>query len=290
MIKKGTKLKQFCPKGHDTFVNGRTTQGRCRICQNADNIKRYVPHPRSNRFCKYGHDTFITGRNKNHGCIQCIFEKTRVDPSKDSRKTQFCPKGHDKDVVGRTKVGACQQCAKECMHSPKHKKALKLWKADPNNQDKIKQHRRTYYAKHKRQLLKRQHKYTVTHRKQTNRRHRMRRKNDPKFKLLVYLRTRLNRAIKINQKKGSAIKDLGCSIEFLKQYIESKFYGKMTWKNWGEVWELDHIKALFKFDLMDRKQFLKAVNYKNLQPLTIKAHRIKTNREMLEWQKLNNKK
>jgi len=46
--------------------------------------------------------------------------------------------------------------------------------------------------------------------------------------------------------------------------------------NWGEVWELDHIKELHTFDLTDRDQFLKACNYMNLQPLTIEDHKKKT--------------
>ena len=67
-----------------------------------------------------------------------------------------------------------------------------------------------------------------------------------------------------------------------KPYIESKFYGDMTWDNWGTVWELDHIVALHLFDLTNRKQFLKAINYKNLQPLTKSDHLKKTLKERLK--------
>lgn len=28
-----TKLKQFCPRGHDTFLNGRDSSHRCRVCK-----------------------------------------------------------------------------------------------------------------------------------------------------------------------------------------------------------------------------------------------------------------
>jgi hypothetical protein len=95
-------------------------------------------------------------------------------------------------------------------------------------------------------------------------------KIDPNFKLATILRIRLHEAIKNSQKKGSAVRDLGCSIAFLKSYIESKFRPGMTWSNWGNgkrKWNIDHIKPLSKFDLTDRKQLLKAVNYENLQPL-----------------------
>ena len=105
------------------------------------------------------------------------------------------------------------------------------------------------------------------------------RKIDVIYRLTCNLRNRLYVAIHGNYKSGSAVRDLDCSIEFLKHYIELKFYGNMTWDNWGEVWELDHIVPLSKFDLTDRTQLLKAVHYTNLQPLTIEDHRKKTSNE-----------
>jgi len=80
------------------------------------------------------------------------------------------------------------------------------------------------------------------------------------------LRMRLNRAIKRNTKAGSAVRDLGCSIEQLKTHLETQFVPGMTWDNWGE-WHIDHIKPLSAFDLTDRAQFLVACHYSNLQPL-----------------------
>jgi len=44
----------------------------------------------------------------------------------------------------------------------------------------------------------------------------------------------------------------------------------MGWDNYGfgeNKWNVDHIIPLSKINLSDRKQLLKAVNYKNLQPL-----------------------
>ena len=42
----------------------------------------------------------------------------------------------------------------------------------------------------------------------------------------------------------------------------------MTWKNYGhDTWHLDHIIPLYKFDLTNKKQFLKACHYTNYQPL-----------------------
>jgi hypothetical protein len=89
---------------------------------------------------------------------------------------------------------------------------------------------------------------------------------DLSYKLRNRLRTRLFIAIRNNQKAGSAVKDLGCSIDELKLYLENQFEPGMTWDNYGE-WHIDHIIPLSHFDLTDREQFLKACHYTNLQPL-----------------------
>ena len=82
------------------------------------------------------------------------------------------------------------------------------------------------------------------------------------------LRQRLCKAIDGNYKAGSAVNDLGCTVEQLKQHLESKFSPGMSWDNWRiDGWHIDHIKPLASFDLTDRKQFLEACNYTNLQPL-----------------------
>ena len=97
-----------------------------------------------------------------------------------------------------------------------------------------------------------------------------RRNNDLSFKLRMSLRSRLYKAVKGLVKQGSAITDLGCSLEEFKIYIQNKFTAWMTWENYGE-WELDHIVALAKFDLTNREEFVKACHYTNYQPLW-KAH------------------
>lgn len=97
---------------------------------------------------------------------------------------------------------------------------------------------------------------------------RVKRQTDLGFRLQQTLRSRLRLAIKTNQKRGSAVQDLGCSIPELKSYLESKFQPGMTWDNWGrDGWHIDHIKPLASFDLTDPEQFRQACHYTNLQPL-----------------------
>lgn len=106
-----------------------------------------------------------------------------------------------------------------------------------------------------------------------NARHRT--KTDVNFRLSSNLRHRLWSAIKA----GSHVKDLGCTIEELRVYLESKFQNGMSWENYGvHGWHLDHIKPLSKFDLSDRGQFLLACHYSNLQPLWAEENIRKGNR------------
>jgi len=96
----------------------------------------------------------------------------------------------------------------------------------------------------------------------------LRYKTDISYRLTRVLRARLNMAIKNCNKSGSAIRDLGCSIEDLKKYLESKFQPGMSWNNWtNDGWHIDHIIPLSSFDLTNKENIKIACNYKNLQPL-----------------------
>jgi len=86
------------------------------------------------------------------------------------------------------------------------------------------------------------------------------------------LRDRLRKALLGRAKNGSAVSDLGCSIEEFMQVFQEKFHNRagtreqMTWENRGE-WHIDHIIPLSYFDLSDKEQIKIACNYMNLQPL-----------------------
>ena len=71
-----------------------------------------------------------------------------------------------------------------------------------------------------------------------------------------------------NKKCNSTLILLGCSIDFFKQYLESKFTKGMTWENRGvHGWHLDHIKPCILFDLSNPEQQKLCFHYTNYQPL-----------------------
>lgn len=227
------------------------------------------------QFCINGHDTFECGRTKHGVCIECV----KLKKSKNVKKhvKRICIRGHDTFIVGRDKRGHCKECTKN--YNNRNKKQIQNRRHTHYVVSKIEilQNRKDFYVKNKDRIILRNVQYINK-----------KMKTDPIFKLKRILRNRLFQAIKRNQKKGSAVKDLGCSIEFLKQYLEAKFYAGMTWNNWGKIWELDHIIPLWKFDLTDREQFLIANNYENLQPLTVDKHKKKSAEELNQFWSLQN--
>jgi len=153
------------------------------------------------------------------------------------------------------------------------------------NKNKIKIHRKTYqnktklyqidYSKINREkIIQRQKSYRVANKERLYKQTlewKRKNKNNIQYKLSCRLRERLRDALNVKHKVGSAVKDLGCTIDELKIYLESKFQSGMNWDNYGLYgWHIDHIKPLSSFDLSDRKQFLEACHYTNLQPLWAK--------------------
>lgn len=92
--------------------------------------------------------------------------------------------------------------------------------------------------------------------------------NDPKYRLIANLRGRLHGAFRAQgvRKTRCTMELCGCSLEKLKQHLESQFTDGMSWDNKGE-WHIDHVKPCAAFDLSDVEEQKKCFHYTNLQPL-----------------------
>lgn len=179
----------------------------------------------------------------------------------------------------------CKSCQKiyRVVNKGKIKSLNKQWKkANPpssrslDQQEKIKQYKRNYHQQiyknlsnlEKLELRKRKKEFEYK-----------KRRSSLVYKIKGVLRSRLNQAIKNNQKVGSAVRDLGCSIEELKKHLESQFKLGMTWDNWSKSgWHIDHIEPLSSFNLTDPYQLKRACYYTNLQPLWAKDNLRKSNK------------
>lgn len=164
----------------------------------------------------------------------------------------------------------------------KAKAYKKQYKKSEKYKKQQREYRKRYYERTGRERSmteerkSRQKEYRQTERAKATRKnyHEKKYGKDIKFTLATLIRKRMNTALKRNYKSGSAVRDLGCSVEELKIHLEKQFQEGMTWDNHGridrknpKVWNIDHIKPLSKFDLTNREQFLQAVHYTNLQPL-----------------------
>lgn len=100
------------------------------------------------------------------------------------------------------------------------------------------------------------------------------------FKLRHVTASRISQALKTYQtlKKDRTIEYLGCTMDEYTQYLEQMFTSDMSWDNYGEYWEIDHIKPIDAFDLNDEAQLYEAFKYTNTQPLKKEDNREKSNR------------
>lgn len=198
-------------------------------------------------------------------CNTCKVEKSIEDFYKRKLKSGgYSPGSH------------CKYC------KSKYAKELRI-----NNHEKYIEQGRKYKRENKEKVRESGKKYFQNNKEKINAYKRYWQKNlmTEEQRLAKNLRDRLRSALNRGSKKGSAVNDLGCTIKEFKSYLENKFYihpetgEEMSWKNygWGKgTWSIDHINELNNFILTEREQLLKAINYKNQQPLWFEDHLKKT--------------
>lgn len=129
-----------------------------------------------------------------------------------------------------------------------------------NNRDSIRQKHKEWRDKNRNTLRDCNRKYS-----------RDKREKDLNYRLSGNIRSRLGDALRkahVPRGKLSAVSDMGCSVEFLIQHLESLFEEGMNWDNYGgNGWTVDHVVPLSAWNLADESQFLAACNYRNLRPM-----------------------
>jgi hypothetical protein len=138
------------------------------------------------------------------------------------------------------------------------------------NRDRRNQDSREYYAENKdRQNARRRAYYRANKRDQVakgTKRTMARYHSDGVFRFQWNIRAGIHRVLRGKGKSARTMQLVGCSLEFLKGYLESQFQKGMTWDNYGK-WEVDHVFPCTSFDLTKPEEQQRCFHYTNLQPL-----------------------
>lgn len=126
---------------------------------------------------------------------------------------------------------------------------------------------------------RREDEWRKSNKERTNKALRDRRASDVGFRLKCNLRKRLSFLLRLSlTKKTEQTMDLlGCSIDYLKAHLASKFTEGMSFENYG-AWHIDHIRACDLFDLTKETERRECFHYTNLQPLWAVDNLKKNNR------------
>jgi hypothetical protein len=116
------------------------------------------------------------------------------------------------------------------------------------------------------QLYKKAYQKTQKHKNYQNNYRKSRLLSDPMFAMKCRLRCRISKAIsdKGYSKTCKTSEIIGCSWDFLKAHLESKFISGMSWGN-RNLWHIDHIIPIAS--AKSEEELVKLNHYTNLQPL-----------------------
>jgi len=165
------------------------------------------------------------------------------------------PKDKTNKISGRRSY--CFPCNRKIINEVSLKRKDKRKQENIENREQISKYNKEYFQKNKKTInIYKNNRY----------------KNNTQHRLGLIFRARIKKALKNNTKSISSIELLGCSLENFKQHLESKFLPEMTWKNYGVIWEIDHIKSCASFDLTKLEEQKQCFHYTNQQPLFITTY------------------
>ena len=158
----------------------------------------------------------------------------------------------------------------------KNAESIKIKKKNyyQNNKLKFSENHKKYIYKNKNYWKEYSKKYYETNKEKINKQkkeyNKKRLQNDPIYKMIRNIRSRIKNALKNKSIKNymKPMELFGASYEEVWNHLESQFKDGMTrYNNNRKGWHIDHIKPISSFDLTDPEQLKECCNYKNLQPL-----------------------
>jgi hypothetical protein len=164
------------------------------------------------------------------------------------------------------------------------------------NKEELLEKQKNYYESNKNTILKKSQEYVKDNLEKTSkyqkkyrdnnkeilrqykqRYNKKRRQTDIIFKLKCNISHRIRQYLKNKTiiKNLKTFEIVGCSPEYLKEYLEKQFVSGMTWKS-RNSWHIDHIIPLSS--AKNEEELLKLCHYTNLQPLWASENIKKSNK------------
>lgn len=213
-------------------------------------------------------------------CSKCSKTKSVTEFYKSSRNKdgyhyscKVCDRKYSKKI--NNPVSVSEKKCRKCNKTKSAEEFSKHSKVKDGLKNKCKSCVREYNKKNSEYIRKRNLEYFHKIDKHKRKfREKIRRKEDPIFRLKNNIRSRTAMAIREKgyTKKSKTQEILGCDWLKLKEHLENQFREGMTWDNYGK-WHVDHIIPYAC--ATTEEQVLKVSKYTNLQPLWEEENLIK---------------
>lgn len=195
-------------------------------------------------------------------------------------ETKICSKCKiEKDICdfGKNKLKSdglqpnCKLCRKietsSYYKTNSEKIKLKVQEYRNNNPEKVSELKKNSYERNKEYYLNQMKIYREKNKEKINQYYTNRKKIDPIFRLKHLMGSRLLIFLKSKNitKNNKTFNIIGCSPEYLKEYLEKQFTSNMSWGLMGRHIHIDHIIPLCS--AKTEEEIYNLCHYTNLQPL-----------------------
>jgi hypothetical protein len=149
------------------------------------------------------------------------------------------------------------------------------------NSEKFRLRSNEYYKKNKENRLEYRKTYLKNNREKHNEYVKNKKLSSPIYYLSCVVRNRIRTFLKSKNvtKKNKTFDIVGCSPEFLKEYLEQKFTEGMSWELMGSNIHIDHIIPLSS--AKTEEELYKLCHHTNLQPLWAEDNLKKSDKKLL---------
>mgnify|MGYP003110836805 FL=1 len=237
-----------------------------------ESVKKYLQSDKAKaRIKKYRESDVVKEAAKKHR--QSDEAKALRVKYLQSDKYKESIKKYQKKIKGIIGPKACLHCSKEFtpLHRNKKlcsKKCIRELAKVKDQSDEIKKIRKAWRQSDKGKVALKKYEQSDNYKIPRAKYRKNRRATDPLYKLIGNMKARLGvflRASKM-KKTNRTFTMIGCTPEFLKEYLEKKFKPGMTWKNHGKYgWHIDHKLPMSL--AMTPEDVEELMHYTNLQPM-----------------------